>query len=817
MLTASKGDHERGHRHARVRPASCGYLGGLVCALALLAGVCLAGVGPACAAGANAYLSGVVTDGGRPVPGVRVTIAGNNLALHVTTDGAGRFSVSGLAPGSYDVQAARGDKAARARVDVGVAGASVVLALGRLAQLGHVTVVGNAPLRGSGTDVVMNREMLARSPSAGSFPEMLIQLPGAVRGANGVVHVNGDHGAINYLIDGVPLPQALNRAIGSEIDPSDVAFVDAIEGAYPAQYGLRFGSTLSIATRAGTGPAGWSGSFDAGSYTLLDDDLSYHAPLSGGGGLVAALHLEQSTRGLDPPDFDSPHNHASDANEFLRMALPRGNAGFADMTLINSYQTFQIPNDVSHGEPATTDDNETQADTFLSLQFRQSTPHDGALSWGPAFKVSHIRDFGDPANDFAFGEAINIAPPPFGNGGSPNDCANALRTGLFGPTTCGYSLTDDKTALDAILQADGVQRAGPHEVRGGIFVDATRVLKRYAVTLQPGNFLAPLFTPATPGAAYTVTDDGPNAGRTYSVYLQDSWRLGSAYEVDDGLRDDVFSIRSTNFARTFGQLSPRLKVTRFFGSRASLYVYLGRFFEPFSLENVDPRAAQLLNLPLQPHLAQFDLKPERDTQLELGGHLPLGPGSLGFRVWQKNANDLIDDTQVGVTLLHQDINYTLGRLSQEALTYSLPLSRDGQLAASVAHTLSLNKGCETQLLAPCFGSPTDWTPADHDQSYSATADLVWNDAHGGWWSADAEYGSGLSSAVCPPTTPGFCKRTPHTVVSVERAIRLGTQTRLRMRIQNLFNDRYYVTLLNAQGNHVAPPRLFDVGLSFGER
>ena len=31
-------------------------------------------------------------------------------------------------------------------------------------------------------------------------------------------------------------------------------------------------------------------------------------------------------------------------------------------------------------------------------------------------------------------------------------------------------------------------------------------------------------------------------------------------------------------------------------------------------------------------------------------------------------------------------------------------------------------------------------------------------------------------------------------------------------VQNLLNDRYYVTLLNAQGNHYAPPRLIDVGI-----
>ncbi|MGD0474916.1 MAG: hypothetical protein ABSB70_17110 [Candidatus Velthaea sp.] len=107
---------------------------------------------------------------------------------------------------------------------------------------------------------------------------------------------------------------------------------------------------------------------------------------------------------------------------------------------------------------------------------------------------------------------------------------------------------------------------------------------------------------------------------------------------------------------------------------------------------MSPTAAYLLNLPLQQSVAQFDLEPERDTQLEFGGHLPVGSGDLGFRVWQKNANNLIDDTQVGVTLLHQDINYVLGRLSQEAINYVQPLARNSRLYISGAHVVSLNSG-----------------------------------------------------------------------------------------------------------------------------
>ena len=101
-------------------------------------------------------------------------------------------------------------------------------------------------------------------------------MPGAARGANGVVHINGDHGVINYMIDGVALPQELNRDIGGEINLNDLSFVDLIEGAYPAQYGLRFGSVFNMATRAGTGPAGFDGYASFGSYTrrAVDDRLS---------------------------------------------------------------------------------------------------------------------------------------------------------------------------------------------------------------------------------------------------------------------------------------------------------------------------------------------------------------------------------------------------------------------------------------------------------------------------------------------------------------------------------------------------------------
>jgi hypothetical protein len=785
---------------------------------ALLAAIVGAGTCASAPVGASAavvtFVTGVVTADGKPVADLVVSISGNNTVERTRTDARGRFAFGNLTIGAYTLSAAGPLGSATQRIDLGSAGAGVALEL-RPSTIGNVVTVRGATASGAGTDLTLNAQQLARSPAGGNFPNLLVQLPGAARGANGVVHVNGDHGDISYIVDGVAIPQELNRIIGSEFDTSDVGFMEVLEGAYPARYGERFAAVLNINTITGSGSPGGAIDLSAGSFAHADSRFSYHTTL-GSSTLVLAARNERSNRATDPPDFDSPHNDGSDANQFVRYTLPNGN-DFLNLTLSHSYRTNQIPNDVAGGEPATTDDNETQDDLFAALQYRHAIGDRGALSFGPAFKRSRIRDFGDPGNDYAYGTALNL-----GAGGSPTDCADALLPGgapnpavAFGPQTCGYSLTSDRTALDYRFNVDYALRSAAHEIRIGAVYGMTNVSKRYGISLQPGNFLSGLLTPATPNAPYTVVDSTPNVGHAQEAYLEDAWRMGADWELDYGLRFDAFQIFSTQFSDGAAQFSPRLKLTRLFGPRASAYIYYGRFFTPFSLENVAPLAASLLNLPLQPTLAQFDLKPQRDSDYEIGGRLPLGGGLLGMRIMAKNATDLIDDTQVGVTNLHQDINYAQGRIATQSMYYQIPLPRDGRFYLSLNHTYSVNKGCETQLLAPCFGSPTDWTPADHEQRWGSTAGLIANDRRGGWFSVDGEYGSGLSSAACPAGTPGFCKYTPHVTFDLSKGVALGPQTVLTLRIGDIFNDRYLITYQNAQGNHYASGRTFDLGVRWG--
>jgi hypothetical protein len=759
------------------------------------------------AAAASTTLTGIVLAAGAPVANAKVTAAGDSVSQATRTNAAGRFAFPNLTVGSYLVTATGDGGQAATALDLPAAGAEITLRLDAK-SLGIVSVTSAPPIRKSGTDVTLNRQLLSRSPAAGSFSELLIQLPGAARGANGVVHINGDHGDINYVVDGVSIPQELNRSIGSEFNPNDISFVDVLEGAYPAQYGERFASVLNISTRNSVGIASYSGALDAGSFGHLDTTVGYQTPV-GAGSLVTAFRDDVTQRGLDPPNPNSPHNNASDANQFVRYTLPRGN-DYINVTVSHAYRTFQIPIDLLGGQPPASDDSESQDDLFTAAQMRHAIGDRGALSYGVGFKQSHIRDFGDPGNDWTYGETLWQTA-----GGSPADCANALSIQNYANGTCAYSLFSDRTATDYKFNLDNALTSGVHDVRFGGLYDVADIAKNYTVTLQPGNFLAPIYTPKTPGAPFAVVDNAPNIGHTEAVYVQDTWRMGSHYELDYGVRGDAFQLRSTQFDRGFSSVSPRVKFTRILGPRSSVYGYYGRFFTPFSFENVSPTSAQLLNLPLQKQVASFDLKPQRDSNYEFGGHLPVGPGDLGLRVMWKNAKDLIDDTQVGVTLLHQDINYQVGRIATQSAYYQLPLNRQGRYYLSVNHTYSVNKGCETQLLAPCFGSPTDWTPADHEQRWGATSGAVINDRRGGWVSLDGEYGSGLSSAACPPGTPGFCKYSPHITFDAEKGVPLGSDTRLTVRVRNLLNHVYRITYLNAQGNHYYSGRTIDVGFDFG--
>ena len=789
------------------------HCGCAVCAL-------VAGLLPVPADAAAVFLEGTVVDvSGAPVAGAGVILSRANLRLVRTSDAAGRFVFTPLVRGRYELAVSKGDLRAVETIDVGSSPLVLRISLGAPQTIERAVVVRNPPAGRSGTDVAMDGAEISRLPGGSSLSAILMQLPSAAQGSNGQIHVNGNHNGLNYYIDGVQVPANLNRVLGGEIDPSDIGYLDVLEGAYPAQYGDRFAAVLDVGTKSYAGSPGYDFSTAGGSYATYQSSLSLHAPVgANGGSLTVAGFMGRTGWSLDPPVTDPTHNAGSDTNGFLRLSLPFG-ADALNFDAISSLQTFQIPPDTSNGVPASTDDNEYQSDQFLALQYRHAFGQNGVVQFGPSLKVSNILDTNDLQNDLAAG-----GPPP-----APG------QINCIDFTDCIFSVFADRTARDYRFNVDAATKSAHHEVRAGALYDASTILVNDAITLQPYSALDRT-------GSFAAYDTAPNVAHQQEAYVQDDWSFGP-YLLAYGLRADAFQIFSTNFDKGYSQVSPRIKLARTFGSRASAYAYYGRLFVPFSFENVNPATAAELYYAPPPNT--FDLRPERDSLYEAGGHVPVGRFDAGLRLMHEVSTDWLDDTQVGATNLHQDINFPEGRVDLQSLYVQESLARGGRLSVSVTHTLAVNSLiCETNLLQNCtlggyvtgpsaapvpyYVSPGGgFVQADHDQHWTAGAAWLTNDNHGGWLSLTGEYGSGLSTgdpAQIVPGPPAYayaadsacstldavnCKVAPHMTFGVEKGVALGERVTASLSILNILNDRCAITQDNSlQGTHYASPRSF---------
>jgi hypothetical protein len=81
-----------------------------------------------------------------------------------------------------------------------------------------------------------------------SFQQVILQAPGVVQEEFGEVHVRGDHGDLQYRVNGVLLPESLN-GFGQEIDTHLIHSVTLMTGTMPAQFGDRTAGIFDVTTK----------------------------------------------------------------------------------------------------------------------------------------------------------------------------------------------------------------------------------------------------------------------------------------------------------------------------------------------------------------------------------------------------------------------------------------------------------------------------------------------------------------------------------------------------------------------------------------
>ena len=213
--------------------------------------------------GASALTGNVSDQAGATVPGATVTVTsvGTNRSRTSVTGSDGRYSVQGLAPGSYQVRVELSGFRPLTREGIRLATGETVrldlqLEIGGVADA--ITVTADAPLLRSETSglgqVIDNRKLVDLPLNGRSFISLAGLAPGvALPPGSSLPRINGGRPRTNeYLFDGISVLQP---------EPGQVAFfpnIDAIQefkiesNSPPAEFGRFNGGVVNLTTKAGS-------------------------------------------------------------------------------------------------------------------------------------------------------------------------------------------------------------------------------------------------------------------------------------------------------------------------------------------------------------------------------------------------------------------------------------------------------------------------------------------------------------------------------------------------------------------------------------
>ncbi|HXR07828.1 MAG TPA: hypothetical protein VN765_10895, partial [Candidatus Acidoferrum sp.] len=230
----------------------------------------------------------------------------------------------------------------------GAAGTSVT-------SLGDTTVVGNLnqaitqilPSVGA-TKTVKDEAQLLTIPQGNAAPvnQIITHFPGVAQDSaeNGDLHVRGEHGNLQYRIDGVLLPEGI-AGFGLELDPRFIHNISLITGSLPAQYGFRTAGVIDIQTKNGALNPGGAVSLYGGSYDTFRPSFEYGAS-EGKFNYFIDGSYDHNALGVENPTHapTAIHDQTEQFKTFLYGSYIIDPSSRLTFMASGSYSDFQVPN-----------------------------------------------------------------------------------------------------------------------------------------------------------------------------------------------------------------------------------------------------------------------------------------------------------------------------------------------------------------------------------------------------------------------------------------------------------------------------------------
>jgi outer membrane receptor protein involved in Fe transport len=750
---------------------------------------------------ASGRVTGVVVDAlGRPIEGSELRLQGpdGRELARATSDAQGRFSFPPMPSGTYAVTADKADFQTATVIAAAASGAPAELKIALTAtkpldlalaakQLENARLAIE-PRIGASTYAISQQAI--RSQPAGennSLNQVLLQAPGVSQDslASGSLHIRNEHANLQYRIDGVILPEGVSF-FGQSLSPRFVNSVDLITGALPAQYGLRTAGIVDLQTKSGSFDKGGYAGIYGGSHDALQPSVEYGGSVGRLSYYVAGDYLENSL-GIENPtsSYNAIHDNTQQGHGFAYFS------GIIDPTsriaaILGTFRgQFQIPN-IPGQTPSNSVNGSADFDSARLNENQRELNHYAIFSY---LKSAEKSDF--QVSGFSRYSSLTFRPDPLGdlafNGIAQDAYRRSLANGI--QTDSSHKIFDD------------------HTLRAGFVITGERVVS------QTNSLVEAAAGPDTP---FTISDNSAKTGWTYSLYLQDEWRLAPRLTVNYGGRFDV-----VNAFTNENQISPRLNVVLQATETTTLHAGYAKYFTPPPLEFISTTSVSKLagTTGAPPGTTNDPVRAERADLFDLGVSQQVMPGlKTGIDAYYKHSHNLIDEGQFGAPIILTAFNYRTAR--NLGVEFTTSYEADG---LSLYGNLAVAQQKAKDIVSAQFNfTPDDLAfirdnaiHTDHDQliTASAGASYLWKDTR---FSADLISGSGLRAGGDHPNG--------HALPSYEQ-INLGVSQHLdaptvgaldvRFDIFNLFDEIYKIrdgTGVGVGAPQFGPRRAFFAGV-----
>ncbi|HXS03639.1 MAG TPA: TonB-dependent receptor [Rhodanobacter sp.] len=630
------------------------------------------------------------------------------LALAATTAHANdEIPTSAAAPGA-------GDPAGGGRLQVqNLAGISVSAALDQARN-------ALSPDTGS-SQYVIDHKAIAQLPLGASTPmnQVLLQAPGVVQDSYGGLHVRGDHANLQYRINGVIIPESIG-GFGQSLDARTIQTVKLLDGALPAQYGLRTAAVVDITTKSGHDLGnGDSVGITGGSNGTLNPNASIWGSNDRWSWFLTGNYLENDAGIENPTASKKPiHDHTNQAKGFGDISYLIDNDTRLSFLFGVANNRFQIPNNPGQmpefGYLDTVDFNSADLDE----RQRENTRFGVLALQGKLGSTDYQVSVGQRYSSLTY---------------TPDRIGELMFNGVASAVS--------RSNRASTLQADFATRLGNgHTLRYGLYGSFEHAASGNDAWVFPadadGNQLS-----TTP---INILDDSRLVAKTWSAYVQDEWNIADNWTLNYGLRGDRYQL-----ARTESQLSPRVGLVWQATGSTTVHAGYSRYFTPPATEMI-----------ASANIAKFDGTTnavpdngnntplaERSDYFDAGISQNLGSAwTIGVDAYYRKVRRLQDEGQFGAALIYSTFNYARGRVKGLEFTANYV---QGPLSAYF--NASLGKAIGERIITSQYNfSPDDlaWIDdhyifLDHDQKLTLSGGVNYALGDDTRVGADYLFGSGL--------------------------------------------------------------------------